>query len=114
MTPRAKKRTALLLGALALMVALGAGAVGLRRAQRGRLESESRAEGLAAHAAGDYDTALKKLGYYVGQRKQDSGARMAVADSRRRVPMDNAKHLLRAADFCKQAAQVKPADPAPL
>jgi tetratricopeptide (TPR) repeat protein len=103
MTRRGRKRVALVLIAGVLMVPLVLGAYMLRQAQKERLLAEKRQEGMAAYRAHDYDTALTNLAYYVRRRGDDAEAALALADARRRLPIENDKHIITAISLAQQA-----------
>jgi predicted Zn-dependent protease len=108
---RARRRlTALGVVAIAI-VGFAAGWKALRVVRAARLAAQARAEGMAAYHAGDYRTALSRFSYYYSRRegKGDLEVVLAFADSRERLPEENA-HLLEAAGLYRVALRLAPDD----
>lgn len=115
MKSRTKKRLALLIGAAAVIVVGVAAAHTLRSAQRERIANEARQAGMAAYHEGDYATALDRLGrIYLSYNRNDAEVLYAIADARRRVPMENRRHLPQALAFARQASVLDPDNPEPI
>ncbi len=114
MTGRAKKRIALLAGAVVLLTAMAAGAYAIKQAHTRKLMDQWLSDGMTSYKAGNYETAMGQLGNYVGRTKKNEEAIMALADCRRRLPMENGKHILIAIGLVNAAAKLNPTDPAPL
>jgi len=109
------RRFLILVGALALV---GAGVGGLWLAKRSIVASrivESRARGLAAHSAGQFDTKmLRDLSYVAGRDRSDGEVLYALADTRRRIREENGRHILSAITFAQAAEDALPGDKRPL
>ena len=104
MSSRAKKRLFLLL-AVAVVVGIALpGAYMLRRAQKRASVEQALAEGLAAHEAGNHAEAVRKLKYFIGNRRNNGEAYLALARSLSALPTDSARPLLEAAEYAKAAA----------
>lgn len=103
MTRRGRRRLLILLVLLALAGVSLAGAWAWRTHQRDLRLAEHRAAGLAAYEQGEHARALPHLGSYVGRVKDDREALLALADSRRRIPEPNGRHM-RSAIAIAQAA----------
>ena len=99
------------------MIALGAGIAGTiaaRSIMLRRTADRALVEGMAAYERGDFADAMTGLGAYVARDKSNAKALLALADSRRNVPVDGGRHLVSALAFARAAAQAAPDDPAPL
>jgi tetratricopeptide (TPR) repeat protein len=119
MSARGKKRLALLVGGVVVAAAAVGGAVVVRDRIRASMMEQALAEGRAAYAAGDYELAMNRLGFYVGRADLDAPtvdgeAVYMLADARYREPMTNNQHLVRAAGLARTARQLMPDDPRPL
>lgn len=119
MTARGKKRLTLLIGVFVIAAAGIAVAVVVRGQVRAHLMEEALAEGRAAYEAGDYETAMRRIGFYVGRaddnpETMDAEALYLLADARRREPMARGQHLVQAAGLARRAADLMPGDPRPL
>jgi len=114
LSARGKKRLTLL---VLLIAAGGAGLAALkhlREAQRARMAEEALVEGRRAHEAGEHERAVERLGYYIARNPRDYEALMEFAESRRRTPQENGRHLLGAAAAARRARGLRPDEPAPL
>ena len=110
MTRRARKRLAL--AAIAgTMIGLGAfGGYTLRQTQKQRLIERMLEEGMAAYESHDYESARAALNHYVRRRPGNAAALLALADSTRRVPMENDAHIGAAVAYARQAAEAAESD----
>lgn len=107
-TKRGKRRLLILLGITLLLAAGAAGVVGLRTAQQARRLTESRAEGIAAYEAGDYETALSKLGYVVRRDPTNVEGLLACGRTRALVADPNGRHVLAAASLFRAVLRIEP------
>jgi Tfp pilus assembly protein PilF len=110
MSIRAKKRRRLVLAAAALTVFVGltAGAYGLRSRQIEAKLAKGRAEGVAALTAGDYETALHKIGSYLQRHPEDADAIFQYAQAREQVPMPENRHIGQAIAQYRQLLVLRP------
>ncbi|MEM1329454.1 MAG: tetratricopeptide repeat protein [Planctomycetota bacterium] len=114
MSSRAKKRSALLVGAV---LVLAGGAVGLHQFQKARIAQEgrdARVRGFELYESGEYEQAIPLLNRAYRGNKSDGEILYRLADARRRVPLENRRHITRAAQFAAAARDVLPADARPL
>ncbi len=110
MTRRARKRLALV-AAAGTVIGLGAyGGYTLRQAQKQRLIERMFDQGMAAYQAHDYEAARTALNHYVRSRPGNAAALLALADSTRRVPMENDGHIGGAILHARQAAEAAETD----
>lgn len=106
---RRTKRRLIVLGIVGGMVVLaGVGGTAVRQYQRQRQAENSRIEGLAAYEAGDYPTAVRKLGVHLRISGMEPEAMTAMGDAQRHVPLPNARHLLLARGYLEQAIALDP------
>lgn len=118
MTKRAKKRLALLIGLVVLLVGGYVAQREFRRAQRQAMILEKKESGVAARARGDHHTAVNDLAFYL--QGTDAGVEidpelwLEWIDSRRKLPEENSKHLFTAIVGAKQAVIAMPGDRRPL
>src|SRR3954471_25034421 len=114
MTSRVKKRVTLLVAAIVLLTAGVAGAYAIKRAHtRGLMEVWLR-DGMEAYKAGDYKKTMDLLGKYAGRDRNNEPVILALADARRRTPMDeNQSHIREAIRFARHAGELAPNDLAP-
>ncbi len=104
MSSRAKKRLILLLTVVVLAGIALPGAYMLRRAQKQASIEQALEEGLAAHEAGNHAEAVRKLKYFVSNRRNNGEAYLALARSLSAMPTDSSRPLLEAAEYAKAAA----------
>jgi len=104
MSSRAKKRLILLLVFVVIAGVALPGAYLLRRSQKQKSIELALVEGLAAHEAGDHAEAVRRLKYYVGNRRNNGEAYLALARSLSSLPTDSARPILEAAEYAKAAA----------
>jgi tetratricopeptide (TPR) repeat protein len=110
-----KARKWTLAGALVLLLAAGGGgAFELRAIVRHRNLDRARRDGMHAYEKGQYAAAMEGLGRYVGHHNDDWEGIFALADSRRRVPQENFKHVVTALVYARAAHQAAPNQPRPL
>lgn len=107
MNRRTKKLVVVIAIAGALALSAG-GAVVVREFLRERRAIAGLSEGKAAFEAGDYESAMRGLGVYVGRHKGDSEAMLLLAKARLNVPQENYRHLATAATIAKQAVELTP------
>src|SRR5262245_28175778 len=93
MTPRARRRIALLAAGLAVTALLATGGLLLHGARVAAQSARALEAGLAAERAGDYPAALKNLSLYCGRNHTDAEAVLALARVRLKVPEVNNRHL---------------------
>lgn len=105
---RVKRRVALLVGVILVLVVGYFIFQGARGASSEKLLAEARIEGLEAHRQGDYDLALTRLSYYLGTHNDDVEALIAFADARKRTPLINNRHLMEAIRFYQEAIAHEP------
>jgi hypothetical protein len=118
MTARGRKRLLALVLVAAALGAAALGAVALREHRRAGMVEAALQDGLAAYAASDYTRTMNRLGFFVSRSNGDDDTLLAdvfykMADARRRVPMENRRHVLLAAELARRAAELTPTDPAP-
>jgi tetratricopeptide (TPR) repeat protein len=114
LSKRARKR---LLVALALLVLIIGGVIGLRvfrDAQAVRLTESKREAGMAAYRDGQYDAALHDLSYAVSRRRDDIELLLAFADTRSKLPTANDAHLAEAAVIYDNVLRLEPLHPVAL
>ncbi len=114
MTRRGKQRLVLLSSFLLLVSAAAAGAYFLREARRTQRAEAAYRDGMAAYDEGRFEDALRGLGKALTRYRDDAEVLYRVADVRRRVPIENARHLTAAIAFSREAASLAPTDPRPL
>lgn len=105
---RQKKKILLLLGALVVLAVAGVGALQLKKAREAQMVTSKRASGLEAHLEGRHEAAMRDLGYVFQKQQDDVEVAVALAESRRAVPMVNNRHLGRALQIARLAAQAAP------
>src|SRR5688572_3142708 len=104
MTRRGRKRVALVLIAGAAVAPVVLGAVAVQKVRKERRLTATLERGLESYRAHDYDAALRELAFYVRRREGNAEALLALADTRRRLPIDNEKHISTAINLAQQAA----------
>lgn len=110
---RRKKRLLVLLAGATLLAATAvAGKVALdwRRTQRAAQALE---RGMASYEAGEYAAALPNLGRAVSRFMDRPDVLYAIADTRRRIPEPNGRHVTSAIGFARAARDAAPTDPRP-
>lgn len=114
MSRRSKKRAAILVVAIAGL-ALGVGGLFVARTVRQQNRAQAAlVDGLQAYENRDYLGATDNLGRYISRNRDDGEMILKFVESRRRVPMPNARHLQIATDWARNAASAMPDDPRPL
>jgi tetratricopeptide (TPR) repeat protein len=114
MTSRVQKRVTLLVAAFVLLVAGVAGAYAIKQAHTRSLMAVWLRDGMEAYKAGDYQKTMDLLGKYAGRDRTNEEVILALADSRRRTPMDdNKSHIVEAIRFARHASNLNPSDLAP-
>lgn len=105
-----KRRLLIVLIAGVVVLALGGGAVYLRSRTLDQQARESRVQGMEAAQAGDYVTALHKVGSYLQRFGQegDTEALVAYARARRNVPLPNGRHYKDAIGMLRRALEFDP------
>ncbi|TVQ30749.1 MAG: hypothetical protein EA376_11900 [Phycisphaeraceae bacterium] len=119
MTARSKKRIALL---ATLVFLLGAGVIvgrEVRKIQREKTLEQAYQAAMEAKDQGDHTTVVSRLGYYLLSGKSsgleiDPELWLIWADSRRKTPDDNVRHLTDAIQAAREARDLMPGDPRPL
>ena len=114
MSARGIRRLIILLIGVALIAALAAGGIVLRRQARDRALLESREEGIRLAESGEYAAGLDLLGPYVARYRGDEQALLAYAECRLNLPLPNARHLASATSAVRQASEANPSSIAPL
>jgi tetratricopeptide (TPR) repeat protein len=114
MTARVRKRIMLLVGAVVFLGASLAGAYAIKQAHTKTLMAQWLKDGMASYEAGNYTDAMESLGKYAGRDKKNEKVILALADSRRRTPLENSRHITEAIRFARLANDLDPSDPAPL
>jgi tetratricopeptide (TPR) repeat protein len=104
----------LLVGAVVFLGASLAGAYVVKQAHTKTLMAQWLKDGMAAYEAGKYQEAMDNLGNYAARDKKNEKVILALADSRRKTPEENNRHIAEAIRFAKLANDLEPADPAPL
>ena len=109
LTRKARTRLVLLVTILSLLFVAGMSVWFFQQYSRDQRATEARADGLAAIEAGDYKTAVKKLGFACSRFPNDVELLLAFADARGRVESPFGNHLQRCLDryvlavrLCKQ------------
>ena len=107
---RSKRKLAVLLVLATIGMVGVAGALFVRDKQKLAREVEARADGIAAHSIGDYETAIGHFDYYLRaeRNKQDADAIYYYADSRRHVPTANNKHITASISWARDALAYDP------
>src|SRR2546423_12164454 len=111
MRPKTARRLTIIIGGAVLLVALGAGGWAYNQHVKEQNIQTARAEGMAAFRAGDYVTAMFRLGYYLAFRQEDPEALMNYGLSRMRVEDPTYKHVFEPVAVFRRYLQVKPNDP---
>lgn len=108
LSKRARKRIVLLL--ITVVVGSAAIAAGLqwRRAQTAQRLAEAREQGLRLHEEGKWEQALVELNRATYGSRDDAELLVAIADSRRRVPLESGRHVGSAVSFAQQALVIDP------
>ncbi len=105
---RQKKKILLLIGLVAVLAVVGVGAWQFKKMQEAKMVTQKRAAGLAAHEAGDHEAAFRDLQYVHRKDRTDGEVALALAESRRAVPMLNNRHLSQAMQFARRAVEIEP------
>jgi len=109
MSKRARRRLAILAVGAILVVGALAAAVQWRQASRAAADREAIARGLDLYEQERWAEALETLDSARARTlRTRADAMAALADSRRRVPMDNGRHLAAAVGYAQQALAVDP------
>jgi len=108
MTKRAKRRVALLFVIVIALAGAAAAALQWRQASRAQSAAEARAEGLELHNRGEWEPALRRLNDMGPRLREDAEAMAALADARRRVPLESGQHVVSAIAYAKQALVNEP------
>jgi len=103
MTKRAKRRVALLIVFVIVLAGAAAAALQWRQASRAQNAAEARAEGLELYERGEWEPALRRLNDMGAPLRDDPVAMAALADARRRVPLESGQHIVSAVAYAKQA-----------
>ena len=103
MTKRARRRVALLFVIVIALAGAAAAALQWRQASRVQSAAEARAEGLELHERGEWEPALRRLNDMGPRLREDAEAMAALADARRRVPLESGQHVVSAIAYAKQA-----------
>jgi tetratricopeptide (TPR) repeat protein len=106
-TGRTKKKLALLAALMVVAGSAGGGLLVLKNVRLARSLDVAIRDGTAAYEAGDYETAMRHLGYYVGKRKEHDAVVM-LADARRNVPQENRRHIPQAITLARFATELEP------
>src|SRR3954467_11187686 len=101
MTGRVKKRIALLVGALVLAVGAVGSAYAIKQAHTRTQMSKWLRAGMAAYKAREYELTMELLGRYAGKDKKNEEVILALADARRRTPLENKRHIAEAIRFAR-------------
>jgi tetratricopeptide (TPR) repeat protein len=111
---RTVRRLAIVLGSVLALGGLAGALQAVNAVQRGRLAREARAEGLAAFAAGEYTTAVDRLGFSHSRTPGDTEVTLALAEAL--IGRDGAtqRDIQRAGDLARQAAGLDPGSLEPL
>jgi predicted Zn-dependent protease len=111
-TPASRRRKwGILACVLVLLAGAAAGAHQVRAIVRERRLERALAEGVAAYERSDYVSAMRNLGRYVGRNRTDAEAIRLLAESRRRVPEANGKHLVSTLALARAAHEADRTDP---
>ncbi|MFG0257713.1 MAG: tetratricopeptide repeat protein [Phycisphaerales bacterium JB043] len=108
MTRRGKKRLALLTGVIVVGVVGVGGLWLLRNTMRISGARSGLEEGRAYYQQGEYARSFEGLNRYIRIFPDDVEARYMLADARRRVPMENNRHLATSASFARLALETDP------
>lgn len=114
MTPRTKRRAAILLAAITASGLAVSGLYLANESKKARTAREGLEQGRAALERGDHEAAMVGLGKYVARHRDDPDAVLLLAEARRAVPMENGRHLIQAAAMARSAAELAPDKIAPL
>ena len=114
MSKRARKRIVVLLVVVAVMAALTAGGYQWRQMSRASAIAESREDGLRLYAEGRWPEALDRLNEQARFMLDDAEVMVAMAESRRRVPLESGRHLAGSISYAQQALVTEPANTAAL
>ncbi|WP_428939608.1 tetratricopeptide repeat protein [Fontivita pretiosa] len=102
------RRLLLLAGVVVALLLAGAVVVKLRQAQIAAKIVRDRDEGYAALEAGDYFTAMHKVGPFLQRNPDDPQALFAYARARARVGEINDKHVAQAMALLRRLLELKP------
>ncbi len=111
LTKRGKKRLVILVVVGGILIAGAAAAAIAYPMYRDNLARQARVDGLALYEKGEYEAALPKLSFYVarlGRESKDVETIVKFADTRRKVPQPNGKHLLGAIGMYQFARALDP------
>lgn len=111
---RTVRRLVIVLGSLLALAALAATLQAVNALQRSRLVRESRSEGLAAFAAGDYALAVDRLGFSHARTPGDTEVTLALAESLLGRDGATQQDVQRAGDLARQAGALDPGSIDPL
>ncbi len=101
-------RIAILAAAVSVVVGSAGGFYAYRRAEIKRNEAALRTDGMAAFAAGDFETALAKLRPYLLNHQSDIEAVAAYADARLEVTAPQRRHLVEAIAVIRHLLKLDP------
>lgn len=110
MNPKTVKRVAILVAAVIATATLGAGGLYYRGIQREHQNVQAREEAMAAYDRQDYPTALERFSTYASSEAggRDVEALYRFADTRAKIPNDNGKYLLHAAQLFGRVVELDP------
>lgn len=108
LSKRGKRRILIVCGIAAVLVVGLVTLVLVRGTAQDHRIADAREEGLAAHAAGDYETALRLLSVYLSSNRTDVEALVAFADTRSKIPVENNRHVLEAIGLFHAALEREP------
>lgn len=108
MSQRARKRIIFLLVLGVAGVGVVAAGLQWRSARRAHGIAEAREQGLALYAEGRWSEAMTELNKSARFVKDDPDVMVALADSRRNVPLEGGRHIRAAINFAQQALATDP------
>ncbi len=105
---RARKRIVFLLVVAVAAAAVIAGALQWRQASRAAKVTEARDRGLELYREGEWAAAMQQLSFAATSLRRDSEILTALADCRRRNPLESGRHIPSAIGYAQQALVADP------
>ena len=106
--PKTKHRLFILLAALIVLGAVGAGFYVVRMQYRQRYYMQARADGIVAFDNGDYEDAALKLAQYLRHHQDDAEALYLFAQARRQAESEGGQHIVQAMRAYRRVLSMQP------
>jgi len=107
---RARKRIVFLLVVVVAAAGVIAGALQWRQSSRAAKVEVARDRGLELYREGEWAEAMQQLSFAATALRQDSEVLTALADCRRRNPLESGRHIPSAIGYAQQALDADPAN----